>query len=78
MPKIKVTKPFRHCVGEDVDATEFQVTGQPIEVDPRTAQVAVENAWAEPVEEAKKPAAKDAGGGRGAKPAAPAKDAKGN
>ncbi len=44
MPKIKVTKPFDHCVGADFHPTHFP-TGTH-EVDDRTAEVAIAERWA--------------------------------
>lgn len=46
MPKIIVKRAFSHCVGEDVHPTKFKANKEPIEVDDRTAEVALQNGWA--------------------------------
>jgi hypothetical protein len=49
MPRVNIVRPFRHCVGTDVYPTDFSVGEQ--EVDERTADVAVSEGWAVPLEQ---------------------------
>lgn len=46
MKWIIVQKRFKCCVNGAIHPTEFEVSEKPIEVHDRTAQIAIENAWA--------------------------------
>lgn len=78
MPDIIILKPFRHCVGTDIHATEFApVPGDaPQSVDETTARVAIAEGWAAPFDQAA-PAKKTGRRSRKSGPAAPSSSSPG-
>ena len=67
MKTIQVLKTFRHCAGADVHPTTFEASEEAIEVDDRTAEVALSEGWAEEVKakSKSKPKAGPQSGGSG-------------